>query len=62
MSKHSIIRILLIVIVVALNFICISDGIKYGSFAGIIMALGSLTALVFCLHLLKKLREIPEEE
>lgn len=55
-SNHH--RIAIIVIVLALNIYAITEAIISGSFKGVLFALGSLCALAYCNHLLKKLKEL----
>ncbi len=61
MNNHKFIQNLLVILVFSLNAYCIYEGIKYHSFLGIVLAIGSIGALMYCLRLLKKLRESEEE-
>jgi hypothetical protein len=52
----------IIIIIIGLNSYAIGNGIRLGSFWGILFSLGSLAALGYCIHLFRKLREIEAEE
>ncbi len=51
-----------VVLIISLNGYAIADGIRLGSFLGIVFALGSLTALIYCIRLVNKLKKLDEEE
>ncbi|MDE3236886.1 MAG: hypothetical protein KGO81_13110 [Bacteroidota bacterium] len=61
MSAHFIIRGLLILFVIAINVISIMQGFFYGSALAVWLATGSLVALLICIHLLKKLESVEQE-
>lgn len=52
----------IVVTIVSLNGYAIADGVRIGSFWGILLAIVSLTALGYCLHFVQKLQKLDEEE
>jgi hypothetical protein len=62
MNTYSLLRTALVSIVILLNGYSIAEGIQYQSYLGILLAMGSLVALAYGLHLIKKLKELDSEE
>jgi hypothetical protein len=62
--KHylGILQTSIILIILGLNSYTMANGLRLGSFWGIILSLGSLAALGYCIHLFRKLRELDSEE
>lgn len=52
----------IIIIIISLNSYTMANGIRLGSFWGIALSLASVAALIYCIHLFKKLKEIDSEE
>jgi len=52
----------IILLILGLNTYAMADGFILGSFWGILMSLGSLAALGYCIHLFNKLKELDSEE
>jgi uncharacterized membrane protein YdjX (TVP38/TMEM64 family) len=62
--KHylNILQVTIILIIIGLNSYTIARGLRFGSFWGILLSLGSLAALAYCIHLFKKLKELDSGE
>jgi hypothetical protein len=58
----SILQTSIILIIIGLNSYTMANGLRLGSFWEIILSLGSLAALGYCIHLFRKLRELDSEE
>jgi hypothetical protein len=58
----NILQSVIIILIISLNSYAMANGIRLGSSWGIVMSLASLAALVYCIHLFKKLKEIDSEE
>jgi hypothetical protein len=58
----NILQAVIIITIISLNGYAIADGIRVGSFWGIVLALVSLTALGYCIHFVNKLKRLDEEE
>lgn len=62
MSNTKMLQTLAIVTIIGLNVYAITEGLVYQSYLGILLAAGSLVALGYCMHLIKKLKQLDEEE
>ncbi len=62
MPNPKLLQTLVIITVISLNSYAIAEGFIYQSYLGILLALGSLAALGYCMHLIKKLNELDAEE
>ena len=62
MPNTKLLQTLVILTVIALNSYAIAEGVVYKSYLGILLALASLAALGYCIHLIKKLKELDAEE
>lgn len=62
MIQHPVLRILILVVIVFFTAYALADGIRYGSTAGIIMAVASMLALGISIYLWRKLQGLPQEE
>lgn len=60
MNKFAALKIILSVLIIGINIYCILEGVLLGSFLGVACAIGSITALILCLRLINKLRELQE--
>jgi hypothetical protein len=58
----SILQTSIILIILGLNSYTMANGLRLGSFWGILLSLASLAALGYCIHLFRKLRELDSEE
>lgn len=61
-NYQTILQTSIILIIIGLNSYSIGNGIRLQSFWGIFLALASLAALGYCIHLFKKLRELEAED
>jgi uncharacterized membrane protein YdjX (TVP38/TMEM64 family) len=52
----------IIVLILGLNCYTMANGLRLGSLWGILLSVGSLVALGYCIHLFRKLKEIDSEE
>jgi uncharacterized membrane protein YdjX (TVP38/TMEM64 family) len=52
----------IIVLILGLNCYTMANGLRLGSLWGILLSVGSLIALGYCIHLFRKLKEIDSEE
>jgi uncharacterized membrane protein YdjX (TVP38/TMEM64 family) len=52
----------IIVLILGLNCYTMANGLRLGSLWGILLSVGSLVALGYCIHLFRKLQEIDSEE
>lgn len=62
MKLHSLIRTVAIVALIFFNTYAIAEGIRYNSYWGVALAVGSLVALMGCIHLFKRLKQLETEE
>jgi hypothetical protein len=62
MNNPARIQRFLVIFVLSLNAYCIYQDVKYKSALAIYLAIGSILALLYCIRLIKKLRESEEEE
>jgi hypothetical protein len=52
----------IILLIIGLNSYTMANGLRLGSLWGILLSLGSVAALIYCIHLFKKLKELDSEE
>jgi hypothetical protein len=52
----------IIILILGLNCYTMANGLRLGSLWGILLSVGSLVALGYCIHLFRKLKEIDSEE
>ena len=62
MQISNLLRTAIILIVIALNSYAIAQNIIYESLPGVFLAVGSMGALAYCIHLMKKLKEVEASE
>ena len=52
----------IIILILCLNSYTLANGIRLGSFWGIVLSFGSIAALIYCIRLFKKLKEVESGE
>jgi hypothetical protein len=63
MKKYqAILQTSIILLIIGLNSVSIGNAIRLQSIWGILLALGSLAALGYCIHLFKKLKQLDTED
>ncbi len=62
MPNPKLLQTLAILTIIALNSYAIAEGVIYQSYLGILLAIASLAALGYCIHLIKKLKQLDAEE
>jgi uncharacterized membrane protein YdjX (TVP38/TMEM64 family) len=61
-SYLNILQTSIILIIIGLNSYTMANGLRLGSFWGILLSLASLAALGYCIHLFRKLKELDSGE
>ena len=61
-TYQNLLQTAIILLVIAMNAWLIGNSVRTESGWGLIMSIGSLTALGYCIHLFRKLRQADSEE
>lgn len=61
-TYQTVLQTSIIILIIGMNSYSIGNGIRLQSTWGILLALGSLAALAYCIYLFKKLRQLDAEE
>jgi uncharacterized protein (DUF58 family) len=51
-----------ILLIISLNAYAIANGLRLSSWLGILLSLASLVALAYCIHIVKKIKQLDSEE
>jgi len=61
-NYFNLLQAVIIVLIIALNSYAIADGLRVSSASGILLSLGSLVFLGYCVHLVQKLKKLDAED
>jgi len=61
-TYQTVLQTSIILLIIGLNSVSIGNAIRLQSAWGILLAIASLSALVYCIHLFRKLKQLDAEE